>query len=163
MSPLLILDPRQPLSIDSFEFLYQAIAKDISSYYVPVRDGLALLAGCYVLKKLLPVPYYIYRTINLYFFPYKINSVLLKTPLTDRNDISLLDHDEHWALINDCTTPSGCAFAQNLAVNIIFKCADDNTNKSTLGNAYIRIVLGPFEELIFKFFFLLRNEVITLY
>jgi hypothetical protein len=122
MSPLVILDPRQPLSIDSFEFLYQAIAKDISSYYIPVRDGLALLAGFYVLKKLLPVPYYIYRTIKLYFFPYKINAVLLKTPVTtNSNDLSLPDHDEHWALINDCTTPSGCAFAQNLAVNIIFQ------------------------------------------
>jgi len=122
--PLVIIDPRQPLSIDSFEFLYQIIAKDISSIYIPVRDGLALLAGCYILKKLLPVPYYIYRTIKLYFFPYKINSVLLKTPLTTTNsnshDLSLSDDDEHWALINDCTTPSGCAFAQNLAVNIIF-------------------------------------------
>ncbi len=123
MSPLLILDPRQPHSIDSFEFLYQAIAKEISSYYIPIRDGLALLAGCYLLKKLIPLPYYIYRTIKLYFFPYKINSVLLKTPLTtdtNRNDLLLPDQDEHWALINDCTTPSGCAFAQNLAVNIIF-------------------------------------------
>ncbi|CAF1050601.1 unnamed protein product [Adineta steineri] len=118
MSPLLVLDPRQPLSIDSFEFLYQAIARDISSVYEPVRDGLALLAGCYILKKLIPVPYYFYRTIKLYFIPYKINSVLLKTPLTTNsknNDLSLPDHDEHWALINDCTTPSGCAFAQNLA------------------------------------------------
>jgi hypothetical protein len=123
MSPLFIIDPRQPFSIDSFEFLYQIIAKDISSIYVPVRDGLALLAGCYILKKLLPLPYYMYRTMKLYFFPYKINSVLLKTPLiinTHSNDLSLSDHDEHWALINDCTTPSGCAFAQNLAVNIIF-------------------------------------------
>jgi len=120
MSPLFIIDPRQPISIDSFEFLYQTIAKDISSIYVPVRDGLALLAGCYLLKKLLPLPYYMYRTIKLYFFPYKINSVLLKTPVTTNNALSLPDHDEHWALINDCTTPSGCAFAQNLAVNIIF-------------------------------------------
>jgi hypothetical protein len=119
MSPLLLIDPRQPLSIDSFEFLYQAIAKDINSIYEPVRNGLALLAGCYILNKLLPVPYYFYRTIKLYFIPYKINSVLLKTPLTTNshtNDLSLPDHDEHWALINDCTTPSGCAFAQNLAV-----------------------------------------------
>lgn len=119
MSPLLLIDPRHPLSIDSFEFLYQIIAKDISSIYVPVRDGLALLAGCYLLKKLLPLPYYIYRTIKLYFIPYKINAVLLKTPLTtNTNDLSLPDHDGQWALINDCTTPSGCAFAQNLAVNI---------------------------------------------
>jgi hypothetical protein len=123
MSRVLFIDPRQPLSIDSFEFLYQAIAKDISSIYVPVRDGLALLAGCYILKKLLPIPYYFYRTVKLYFIPYKINSVLLKTPLrtsSNSNDLSLSDHDEHWALINDCTTPSGCAFAQNLAVNICF-------------------------------------------
>ena len=119
MSPLLILDPRVPLSIDSFEFLYQAIAKDISAIYVPVRDTLALLAGCYLLKKLLPVPYYFYRTTRIYFFPYKINAVLLKTPVTkdtNSNHVSLRDHDEHWALINDCTTSSGCAFAKNLAV-----------------------------------------------
>lgn len=120
MLPLVLFDPRQPLSIDSFEFLYQIIAKDISSIYIPVRDGLAFLAGCYILKKILPLPYYIYRTIKLYFIPYKINSVLLKTPLkTNSQDLSLPDHEEHWALINDCTTPSGCAFAQNLAVNNI--------------------------------------------
>ncbi len=123
MSPLLIIDPRQPTSIDSFEFLYQIIAKDINSVYQPVRDGLAILAGCYILKKLLPVPYYLYRTIKLYFFPYQINSVLLKTPVrinSNSNDVSLSDQDEHWALINDCTTPSGCAFAQNLAVKNLF-------------------------------------------
>lgn len=122
MSPLLIIDPREPLSIDSFEFLYQAIAKEISSIYEPVRDGLALLAGCYILKKLLPVPYYCFRTAKLYFFPYKLNAALLKRPVTTHsqsNDLSLPDHDEHWALINDCTTPSGCAFAQNLAVSSI--------------------------------------------
>ena len=123
MSPVLILDPRESLSIDSFEFLYQSIAKDINSVYEPVRDGLALLAGCYLLKKLLPLPYYLYRTIKLYFIPYKINSVLLKTPIrinSNSNHLSLPDYDEHWALINDCTTLSGCAFAQNLAVNIAF-------------------------------------------
>ncbi|CAF1616544.1 unnamed protein product [Rotaria magnacalcarata] len=131
MSPVLMLDPRQPLTIDSFEFLYQAIAKDISSIYVPVRDSLALLAGCYLLKKVLPLPYYFYRTIKLYFFPYKINSVLLKMPLTtssSSNDLSLSDYDEHWALINDCTTPSGCAFAQNLAkrgYNLILVSTED--------------------------------------
>lgn len=121
MSPLLILDPRQPLSIDSFEFLYQAIAKDISAIYAPVRDSLALLAGCYLLKKLLPVPYYVYRAIRIYFFPYRINAVLLKSPVTkdtNSNHVSLRDHDEHWALINDCTTSSGCAFAKNLAVSL---------------------------------------------
>ncbi|CAF2642021.1 unnamed protein product [Rotaria sp. Silwood2] len=118
MSPLLIIDPRQPLSIDSFEFLYQAIAKDISSIYEPLRDSLALLAGCYILKKVLPLPYYLYRTLKLYFFPYKINSVLLRTSLitnSSNDNLSLSDYDEYWALINDCTTPSGCAFAQNLA------------------------------------------------
>jgi hypothetical protein len=123
MKPIFILDPRLPQTIDSFEFLYQAFAKDINSIYEPVRNSLALLAGCYILKKLLPVPYYFYRTTKLYFFPYKINSVLLKTPLrtnSNSNDLSLPDHDEHWALINDCTTPSGCAFAQNLAVRKIF-------------------------------------------
>lgn len=123
MSPVLILDPRQPLSIDSFEFLYQAIAKDINSVYGPVRDCLALLAGCYLLKKLVPVPYYFYRTLKIYFYPHKINSVLLKPTLTtslSSNDLTQPDYDEHWALINDCTTPSGCAFAQNLAVNILF-------------------------------------------
>ncbi len=143
MSPLVIIDPRQALTIDSFEFLYQAIAKDISSIYIPLRDGLALLAGFYLLKKLLPIPYYIYRTIKLYFFPYRINSVLLKTPLItnlNSNDLSLPDDDEHWALINDCTTPSGCAFAQNLAVNIIFN----------------------FRKIFFFFLSILRNEVIIL-
>ncbi|CAF1016015.1 unnamed protein product [Rotaria sordida] len=118
MSPLLIIDPRQPLSIDSFEFLYHSIAKDINSIYGPLRDGLALLAGCYILKKLLPLPYYLYRTLKLYFFPYKINSVLLRKPLitsSNSNNLSQSDYDEYWALINDCTTPSGCAFAQNLA------------------------------------------------
>lgn len=114
MAPLIILDPRLPLSIDSFEFLYQALVKEFNSYYEPVRDGLALLAGCYVLKKLLPVPYYIYRAARLYVFPYRISSALLKTPFQSNTTSS--DHDEHWALINDCTTPSGCAFAQNLAV-----------------------------------------------
>ena len=115
MTALIIIDPRQALTIDSFEFLLQMIIKDINAVYEPVRNGLALLAGCYLLKKLLPIPYYIYRTIKLYVIPYKINAVLLKTPVT-KNSISHSDHDEHWALINDCTTPSGCAFAQNLAV-----------------------------------------------
>lgn len=115
MSPLIILDPRQPLSIDSFEFLLQALVKEFNSYYEPIRDGLAVLAGCYLLKKLLPVPYYIYRAVRLYIFPYRINSVLVKTPF--QNNVIPSDQDEHWALINDCTTPSGCAFAQNLAVN----------------------------------------------
>ena len=97
MSPLIPIDPRQPFNIDSFEFLYQMIAKDVSAIYVPVRDTLALLAGCYLLKKSLPIPYYIYRAINGV----------------------CEDHDQHWALINDCTTPSGCAFAQNLAVRCL--------------------------------------------
>ncbi|CAF4710334.1 unnamed protein product, partial [Rotaria magnacalcarata] len=34
------------------------------------------------------------------------------TTSSSSNDLSLSDYDEHWALINDCTTPSGCAFAQ---------------------------------------------------
>jgi hypothetical protein len=120
MSPVLLFDPRQSLTIDSFEFLYQAIAKDVSAVYVPIRDSLALLAGCYLLTKVVPLPYYVARTINLYLFPYKINSVLLKTPVTKEThgtDVSCRDQDEPWALINDCTTPSGCAFAQNLAVD----------------------------------------------
>lgn len=114
MSPVIILDPRWPTSIDSFEFLYQALVKEFNSYYEPLRDGLAILAGCYVLKKLLPIPYYVYRAARLYVFPYRINPALLKKPF--HSNTTAPDHDEHWALINDCTTPSGCAFAQNLAV-----------------------------------------------
>jgi hypothetical protein len=64
MLSALIIDPRQPHSIDSFEFLYQSLAKEITSIYGPVRDGLALLAGCYILKKVLPLPYYLYITLN---------------------------------------------------------------------------------------------------
>ena len=120
MAPLIPIDPRQPFNIDSFEFLYQMIAKDVSAIYVPLRDTLALLAGCYLLKKALPIPYYIYRTIKLYFFPHQINPVLVKKRVRTTSNGVCQDHDEHWALINDCTTPSGCAFAQNLAVSFVF-------------------------------------------
>ena len=122
MKSLAFLDPHRPWTIDSFEFLYQAMAKEVSAVYVPVRDGLAIAAGCYILKKFLPLPYYVYRTMKLYFFPYRINSVLVKTSSIkdDQSNVtSFHSDDEHWALINDCTTPSGCAFAQNLAVDLI--------------------------------------------
>lgn len=128
MSPLIPIDPRQPFNIDSFEFLLQLIAKDISAIYEPVRDTLALLAGCYLLKKSLPLPYYLYRTIKLYFFPYQINPVLVKKRIRTTSNGLCQDQDEHWALINDCTTPSGCAFAQNLArrgYNLILVSTED--------------------------------------
>ncbi|CAF3419233.1 unnamed protein product [Rotaria sp. Silwood2] len=95
MLPLLVIDPRQPLIIDSFEFLYQSIVKDLNSINVLFKDGLVLLADCYILKKLSPLP------------------ILLITN-SSNNNLSLPDYDEHWSLINYCKRPYGCVFAQNL-------------------------------------------------
>lgn len=128
MKNIFTLDPHLPVSIDSAQFLYEAIGKEINAVYAPTRDALAILAGCYLLKKILPLPYYAYRLLRLYVFPYRIHPALVKiNSVKDGQWTSAsIEHDnEHWALINDCTTPSGCAFAQNLAVCsflILIKC-----------------------------------------
>ncbi|CAF0865643.1 unnamed protein product [Didymodactylos carnosus] len=147
-SSFLTINSKVPTSIDSFEFLYQLLLKDVqllikelNSIYKPCRNILALLAGCYLLKKILPLPYRTYRTLKLYFFPYQINPVLVKIPLSNSNNTSNIDYGEHWAILNDATTPCGYAFAQNLAkrgYNLILVSTDELKDHLEQLSSYIQ-------------------------
>ncbi|CAF0809174.1 unnamed protein product [Didymodactylos carnosus] len=147
-SPFLTNNSELPTSIDSFEFLYQLLlkdaqllVKDLSFIYKPCRDILALLAGCYLLKKILPLPYRTYRILKLYFFPYQINPVLVKIPLSNTNNTSDVDYSEHWAILNDAATPCGYAFAQNLAnrgYNLILVSTDELKDHLEQLSSYIQ-------------------------
>lgn len=126
--------------IDSFEFLYRQVERDIIHLFSDVRDGFALVGVCYSIKKVCVVTANLVQAINVHFVCQYITSI-------DRG--KWIKKYGPWAVVTGGSDGIGQEYACQLAkrgLNIVL--ISRNENKLLKAKSYIEEQSGAQVDLI---------------